>query len=85
MLENAGDCFGIGYFANHAKFPTAFRTHTPIDTEHPVEPGHPSHGRRGRYSRVASLFGADGRGVSGHDEVTMSGVAPYGHTGANRP
>jgi hypothetical protein len=24
MLENAGDCFGIGHFANHAKFPGDF-------------------------------------------------------------
>jgi len=56
MLENAGDCLGLGYFANHAKIPAAFRAHTQIDTEHPVEPG--------------------------HDEVTVSGVAPYGHTAA---
>ncbi len=60
MLKNAGDCLGIGDFANHTKFPAAFRTHTQIDTEHPVEPGHPSHGRRGRNCRVASLLGADG-------------------------
>ena len=24
MLENAGDCFEIGYFANYAKFPPHF-------------------------------------------------------------
>ncbi len=85
MLENAGDEIGIRDFANHAKFPAAFRTHTQIDTEHPVEPGHPGHGHRGRYARVLALLGADGRGVPGHDEVTVLGVAPYGHTGANRP
>ncbi len=84
MLENAGDCLGIRDFANHTEFPAAFRTHTQIDTEHPVEPGHPGHGRRGRYARVLALLGADGRGVPEHDEVTVSGVAPYGHTGANR-
>ncbi len=85
MLEDARDCLGLGDFANHAKFPAAFRTHTQIDTEHPVEPGHPSHGRGGRYAPVLALLGAEGRGVAGHDEVTVSGVAPYGHTGANRP
>ncbi len=74
MLEIPGDFLGIGDFANHAKFPAAFRTHTQIDTEHPVEPGHPSHGRRGRVARVLALLGADGRGVPGHDEVTVSGV-----------
>ncbi len=85
MLENAGDCLGFGDFANHAKFPAAFRIDTQIDTEHPVESGHPGHRRGGRYARVLALLGADGRGVPGHDEVMVSGVAPYGHTGANRP
>jgi hypothetical protein len=57
MLENAGDCFGIGYFANHAKIPAAFRTRTQFDTEHPVESGHPGHGRMGSLARrgVASV------------------------------
>jgi hypothetical protein len=82
MLENAGDSFGIGYFANHAEIPAAFRTHTQIDTEHRVEPGHPGHGRRGHYAGVLALLGADGRDEPGHDEVTVSGVAPYGHTTA---
>ncbi len=52
MRENAGDCLGIGDFANDTKFPAAFRTHAQIDTEHPVEPSHPGHGRRGRFGRV---------------------------------
>ncbi len=55
MLENAGDCLGIGYIANHAKIPVAIRTHTQIDTEHPVEPGHPGHGRRGHYAEVVGF------------------------------
>jgi len=33
MLENAGDCFGIGHFANHAKFPGDFMV-VPRTVEH---------------------------------------------------
>ena len=55
MLENAGDEIGIRDFASHAKIPAAFRTHTQLDTEHPVEPVHPSHGCRGRFARVLKV------------------------------
>ena len=85
MLEDARDCLGLGDFANHTKLPPTVGTHTDIDIKHPLEPGHPGHRRCGRYARVLALLGADGRGVPEHDEVTVSGVAPYGHTGANRP
>ena len=73
-IEDARDCLGLGDFANHTKLPSTVGTHTQVDTEHPVEPGHPGHGRRGRVVRVLALLGADGRGVPGYDEVTVSGV-----------
>ena len=56
-----------------------------VEIEHAAQALHPPHRRCGRYARVLALLGADGRGVPEHDEVTVSGVAPYGHTGANRP
>ncbi len=78
MLEDARDGLGLGDFANHTKLPPTVGTHTDIDIKHPLEPGHPGHRRCGRYARVLALLAADGRGVPGHDEVTVSGVRLHG-------
>jgi hypothetical protein len=85
MLEDARDGLGLGDFVNHTKFPAAFRTHTDVDIKHPLEPGYPSHRRARGLGVVVTLRSARAGGLPGHDEVTVSGVAPYGHTGANRP
>ena len=85
MLEDAGDCLGLGDFANHTKLPPTGGTHTDIDIKHAFEPGHPRHRRARGLGGVVTLRSARAGGFPGHDEVTVSGVAPYGHTGANRP
>lgn len=63
--------------------PPTVGTHTDIDIKHPLEPGDPSHRRARGLGGVVTLRGARAGGVPGHDEVTVSGVAPYGHTGAS--
>ncbi len=85
MLEDARDCLRLGDFANHTKLPPTVGTHTDVDIKHALEPGHPSHRRARGLGGVVTLRSARAGGLPGHDEVTVSGVAPYGHTGANRP
>jgi hypothetical protein len=74
MLEDAGDGIGLGHFANDTKFPATFWTGRELDTEHTLEPGHPSHRHGGRFACILAWLSARGRSIAGHNEVTVPGV-----------
>ena len=74
LREDARDCLRLGDFANHAQLPPAVGTHTQVDTENPIEPGHPSHRRTRGLGGVVVLRSARAGGLPGHGEVTVSGL-----------
>ena len=74
VFEDTGDDIGLGHFANHTKWPAASGTGREVDSQHPVEPGHPTHRRCGRYASVLGSLSAGTGVVPGHDEVTVPGI-----------
>jgi hypothetical protein len=75
VIEDAGDETGFGDCADDLQFVAAARTPSKVDIEDPFEPGHPAHRHARHAGRVVTGSAASAHGGSGHDEMSVSGVA----------
>ena len=73
VFEDSSDYGGVGDFAEHTKLCATIRTSFEVDTERPIESGHPRQRRGGGIARVLTLLGA-GAALAGHDEATVTSV-----------